>query len=242
MIAEAERERRSGAVPEPARDWAGRLRATVMRWVAHAVAEQRLLWHLREPGRRPACTFLTICSEARRHPRAAGSARSRPQEAPAAGSRFDSVLLVRHRRRSSSGCRARTSSATTSCSASSGTTCPLRGASQGLNVTVWTHRAGAPLTELRRLLTIEPGAARAARARRPADAAARAPRQLLRAKRGVDVKLRDMAARLVLRARGRRRHRHHPRRGDRGCRCRRPDVLREPQICWTSCARRARPR
>jgi len=35
------------------RNWAGRLKARLMRWVAEKVAEQRLLWHLR--GRDEAC-------------------------------------------------------------------------------------------------------------------------------------------------------------------------------------------
>lgn len=51
MIAEAERERRSGGTPSTPRGWAGRVRARTMRWVAESVAEQRLLWHLRSQSR-----------------------------------------------------------------------------------------------------------------------------------------------------------------------------------------------
>jgi len=46
MLAEAEHERRHGRGEAP-RGWLGRFRARTMRWVAEAVAEQRLLWHLR---------------------------------------------------------------------------------------------------------------------------------------------------------------------------------------------------
>jgi hypothetical protein len=46
MLAEAERERRH---PQPtvSRSWAGRVKARTMRLVAETIAEQRLLWHLR---------------------------------------------------------------------------------------------------------------------------------------------------------------------------------------------------
>jgi len=47
MIADAERERRQGT-PRVPRGWFGGLRAKTMRWVAEAIAEQKLLWHLRK--------------------------------------------------------------------------------------------------------------------------------------------------------------------------------------------------
>ena len=47
MIADAERERRQGAPHAVPRGWIGRIRAKTMRWVAAAIAEQKLLWHLR---------------------------------------------------------------------------------------------------------------------------------------------------------------------------------------------------
>jgi hypothetical protein len=48
MLAEAERERRrSHAAPAPT-GWFGRVKAKTMRWVAESIAEQRLLWHLRQ--------------------------------------------------------------------------------------------------------------------------------------------------------------------------------------------------
>jgi hypothetical protein len=49
MLAEAERERRHGRSGEPATDqgWMARTQARIMCWVAESIAEQRLLWHLR---------------------------------------------------------------------------------------------------------------------------------------------------------------------------------------------------
>ncbi len=55
MLAEAEHERRHGAVGQPPTGWLGRMRARLMRWVAESIAEQRLLWHLR---RQPAATLF----------------------------------------------------------------------------------------------------------------------------------------------------------------------------------------
>jgi hypothetical protein len=48
MIAEAERERRHGTPHGVSRGWFGRVRARTLRWVAESIAEQRLLWHLRK--------------------------------------------------------------------------------------------------------------------------------------------------------------------------------------------------
>jgi hypothetical protein len=49
MLAEAERERRHGRNAESAEDkgWMARTQARIMCWVAESIAEQRLLWHLR---------------------------------------------------------------------------------------------------------------------------------------------------------------------------------------------------
>jgi len=49
MIAEAERERRQETPAEAARGRLARLKARTMRWVAASIAEQKLLWHLRKP-------------------------------------------------------------------------------------------------------------------------------------------------------------------------------------------------
>lgn len=47
MLAEAERERRQAHHSAPNAGWAARQKARIMRWVAESIAEQRLLWHLR---------------------------------------------------------------------------------------------------------------------------------------------------------------------------------------------------
>ena len=46
MIADAERERRQGG-PTVSRGWLGQARARTLRWVAESIAEQKLLWHMR---------------------------------------------------------------------------------------------------------------------------------------------------------------------------------------------------
>jgi hypothetical protein len=46
MVAEADQERRA-APAAPPRTFAGRIKARTLRWVAEAIAEQRLLWQLR---------------------------------------------------------------------------------------------------------------------------------------------------------------------------------------------------
>ena len=55
VLAEAEQERRQGRATREHAGWLARLRAKTMRWVAEAVAEQRLLWHLR---RQTSATFF----------------------------------------------------------------------------------------------------------------------------------------------------------------------------------------
>ena len=48
MIADAESERRQGKPVDLQQGWLGRIRARTLRWVAESIAEQRLLWHLRQ--------------------------------------------------------------------------------------------------------------------------------------------------------------------------------------------------
>jgi hypothetical protein len=48
MIADAERERRHGRPEGTSRGWASTIKARTVRWVAESIAEQRLLWHLRQ--------------------------------------------------------------------------------------------------------------------------------------------------------------------------------------------------
>jgi hypothetical protein len=55
MLAEAERERRDPQQRSNPQTWAGRVKARTMRLVAESIAEQRLLWHLRNET--AACLF-----------------------------------------------------------------------------------------------------------------------------------------------------------------------------------------
>ncbi len=50
LLAEAEHERRHGHSERPHDGWMARTKARSMRWVAESIAEQRLLWHLRRQG------------------------------------------------------------------------------------------------------------------------------------------------------------------------------------------------
>jgi hypothetical protein len=55
MLAEAERERRHSHAGRTDSSWAGRVKTRMLRWVAESIAEQRLLWHLRNETE--ACLF-----------------------------------------------------------------------------------------------------------------------------------------------------------------------------------------
>lgn len=48
MLAEAERERRQPSAEPVEAGWMSRMKTRLMRWVAESIAEQRLLWHLRQ--------------------------------------------------------------------------------------------------------------------------------------------------------------------------------------------------
>ena len=153
-IAEAERERRHGKAANVPRGWFGRLRASTLRWVAESIAEQKLLWHLRKQD--SACFHYP----------------DDLQESPAIAIRrdqlgrdykkhrfwlaIDSVLMV---------------VLGVALFAVPGPNVigyyfafrvvghylSLRGASQGLDAVTWRNEPTAPLTELRRVLTLEPG-------------------------------------------------------------------------------------
>jgi Mitochondrial K+-H+ exchange-related len=153
MIADAERERRQGAPQGTPRGWGGRVRAKTMRWVAESVAEQRLLWHLRRQTQ--ACLFypddLDEATELRllreqlgrdfdKHRfwlvidslGFVGSGLLMLVPGPNLLAYFFAFRLVGHY-------------------------LSLRGAKQGLSGIAWTHERSAPLTELRRVLALDPG-------------------------------------------------------------------------------------
>jgi hypothetical protein len=153
MIAEAERERRHGAgAGERSRGWAGRLRARTMRWVAESIAEQRLLWHLR--NQTAACLHFPDDTD--------------EQEATA--------VLRRHLRRDFEKHRFWLVIDSIGFAVSGllaiipgpnllayyfafrlvGHYLSMRGARKGLTQVEWRAEPSPPLTDLRRILTLEP--------------------------------------------------------------------------------------
>ena len=151
-IADAERERRQGPPQGAPRGWVGRLRAKTLRWVAESVAEQRLLWHLRRQTR--ACLFYPDDLDEATENRLlreqlgrdfdkhrfwlvidslgfVGSGLLMLLPGPNLLAYFFAFRLVGHY-------------------------LSLRGAKQGLSGIAWTHERSAPLTELRRVLSLDP--------------------------------------------------------------------------------------
>ena len=152
MIVEAERERHHGAPQGAPRGWAGRVRAKTMRWVAESVAEQRLLWHLRRqtdgclfyPDDLDEATAVRILREqlGRDFDKHrfwlvidslgfVGSGLLMLLPGPNLLAYFFAFRLVGHY-------------------------LSLRGAKQGLRGTAWIYERSAPLTELRRMLGLDP--------------------------------------------------------------------------------------
>ena len=154
MLAEAERERRAGTVREAPKGWLGRMKATTMRWVSHAIAEQRLLWHLRsQPA---ACLHFPDDRTEDDGIRELRQQLGRDFKKHQVWLAIHSVLLV----------------VTTPVLfwlpgpnvigyyflfRAVGHYLSLRGAKQGLDRTSWSYHPCAPLTELRRVLTLDPG-------------------------------------------------------------------------------------
>jgi hypothetical protein len=154
MIAEAERERRLAAAERPARGWFGRLRARAMRWVAESIAEQRLLWHLRKVAN--ACLHYPDDLE-----RDAAVILLRRQ----LGQDFDKHrfwLVVDSLGLVGSGVLMLVPGPNVLAYYFAfrvvGHFLSMRGARQALNAVAWQHLPSAPLTELRRLLGLDPGA------------------------------------------------------------------------------------
>ena len=153
MIADAERERRHGTPPGVSRNWIGRVRARTLRWVAEAMAEQKLLWHLRKQS--SACLH---------YPDDLGE--------PAATAIMTSHLthdLKKHRRWLAIDSTLMVVFGVVLFAVPGpniigyyfafrvvGHFLSYRGARQGLETVSWTYEPSGPLTELRRLLTIAP--------------------------------------------------------------------------------------
>lgn len=153
MLAEAERERRLGAPPPEDRGWAARVRARTMRWVAESIAEQRLLWHLRRQSE----VCLHYPDDLDEHKAAAILRQQlvRDFDKHRFWLAIDGVGLV-------------IAAVLTLIPGPNllayyfafrlvGHYLSLRGAKRGLSGVVWQYRPSAPLSELRGLLTLEPG-------------------------------------------------------------------------------------
>lgn len=152
MLAEAEQERRHGRAERAPAGWLGRVRARTMRWVAEAVAEQRLLWHLR---RQTAATFF--------YPDDLTEAVAVEQLHKSLGQDFDrhrfwltidSLLFI------GSGLLFLVPGPNVVAYYFAfrmvGHFFSMRGARQGLSVVSWMNEPSAPLTALRRAIALEP--------------------------------------------------------------------------------------
>lgn len=152
MVAEAERDRRSGRTAAHAAGWLGRAKARTMRWVAESVAEQRLLWALR---RQDAATLVYPDDMAE----AAAVAVLRKQ----LGRDFDKHqfwLIIDSLGFLASGALMLVPGPNVLAYYFAfrlvGHFFSLRGAKQGLGHVTWTHLANPRLAELRRMLHIAP--------------------------------------------------------------------------------------
>ena len=152
MVADAERERRQGPTDTSAMSWPARLRAKVMRRVAESIAEQRLLWHLRSQA--DACLHFPDDME---EPAAAAELRQqliRDFDKHRFWLAIDAVVFV------ASGVLALVPGPNLLAYFFAfrlvGHFLSLRGAKKGLSGVLWQYQPSAPLTELRRVLALEP--------------------------------------------------------------------------------------
>jgi hypothetical protein len=153
MIADAERERRQGS-GDVHGSWLGRLRTHTLRWVAESIAEQRLLWHLRNQA--SACLHYPDDLTESQAVAILRQQLGRDFDKHRFWLAVDSLGLV-------------VAWPLTFVPGPNfvmyyfafrivGHYLSLRGAKRGLSGVSWSHQASAPLTELRRVLTLDPGA------------------------------------------------------------------------------------
>jgi hypothetical protein len=153
MIAEAERERRHGSHHGASRGWLARVRARTMRWVAESIAEQRLLWHLRKQD--SACVHYPDDIPQEHASRLVRLQLKRDFDKHRFWLAIDSIGFV------ASGLLMLVPGPNLLAYYFAfrlvGHFLSLRGARQGLAIS-WQHQASAPLSELRRVLTLTPDA------------------------------------------------------------------------------------
>jgi hypothetical protein len=154
MLADAERERRHGPTAAASRGWAGRLRARSMRWVAESIAEQRLLWHLR--SQTDACLHFPDDLEEAEAVRLLRQQLGRDFDKHRFWLAIDSIGFIL------SGLLMLVPGPNLLAYYFAfrlvGHYLSLRGAKRGLSGITWRTRRSAPLTELRRVLGLDPSA------------------------------------------------------------------------------------
>jgi len=151
QLAEAERERRYGGSTQNA-SWASRVKARSMRWIAETIAEQRLLWHLRSQDQARLVHPDDVEDEAAIRVLRANLGRDFDKH------RFwlilDSLCFI------ASGALVLLPGPNVIAYYFGfrmvGHFLSLRGARQGIRFTEWTTSKSAPLTDLRRALTLGP--------------------------------------------------------------------------------------
>lgn len=152
VVADAERERRRARAEQPTGAWLSRLKSRGMRWIAESIAEQRLLWHLRgqtdatlfHPDDLPAADAIAFLRKQLgrdfdKHQfwlifdtlGLLGSFLLVPIPGPNPVLYYFAFRVVGHY-------------------------LSLRGARQGLNDTNWTAQSSAHLTDLRRVIALDP--------------------------------------------------------------------------------------
>jgi Mitochondrial K+-H+ exchange-related len=150
VLAEAERERRRGHVEEQQGVFA-RAKAHTLRYVAEAIAEQRLLWHLRRQG--SACLFFPDDLDERRAITLLRRQLGRDFEKHRFWLIVDSLGFI------ASGALVLLPGpnivAYYFAFRMVGHYLSLRGARQGLDVVAWTTEQSAPLSELRRAISLD---------------------------------------------------------------------------------------
>lgn len=158
MLREAERERREGRKADPSAGFLSRVRARVMRWVVESIAEQRLLWTLRNQ------TEATL-----HYPSDISEAEATERMRKQLGRDFDKHqfwLVVDSLIFIASGLLALVPGpnilAYFFAFRMVGHFFSLRGARQALGPLAWTYASSGPLASLRQVLDLEPDA-RAAR-------------------------------------------------------------------------------
>jgi hypothetical protein len=152
VLAEAERERRQARPTTPQDGWIARIKRRALRWIAESIAEQRLLWYLRNQTK--VCLFYPDdVDEAHAMADVRGEL-TRDFERHRLWLAFHAVAFVL------SGVLAILPGPNLIAYYFAfrlvGHYLSMRGASQGLKCVEWTTEKSAPLAELRRAIGLEP--------------------------------------------------------------------------------------